>query len=297
MGKFKEQKAREHQKGFTFVEIILVLVIVGVLSAVIISRTGGRQDVIREQEQGAPQPSPPSATPAAYWAFEEGSGTAAQDISGYGNRGAISGADWRKEGIGNYALGFDGENDCVKVKHSDSLNITADITVEAWVKLSGSPTVLGHDMCVVDKYRGSNNAGYSLQVDSYYGKDTLGFYLGNNDKTTRLWSRTSLAVGMWYHVAGVYDGSQMKVYVNGKVENLMGYNGGIASYQDYLFILGEGQELPENTPVTSSQSYLFIGGSYWSDEAFLQGVIDEVRIYDRALSAEEISSHAAVEPK
>ena len=78
-------------------------------------------------------PPPPSATLVAAYAFDEGSGTTAADLSGNGNTGTLQGAAWATQGKHGKALSFNGSNPKVRVPDATSLDLTAAVTLEAWV--------------------------------------------------------------------------------------------------------------------------------------------------------------------
>src|SRR3954470_16681998 len=75
--------------------------------------------------------------PVAAYGFNEGTGGTVSDSSGNGNTGTISGATWTASGKFGSALTFNGTNTLVSIAHSASLNLTAAMTLEAWVKPSG----------------------------------------------------------------------------------------------------------------------------------------------------------------
>jgi hypothetical protein len=166
------------------------------------------------------------------------------------------------------ALSFDGVDDYMDISHSDSIMPTSAITVEAWVNTQQKDVWQG----IV----GKNNNTYPY----YYGGYWLGITYAN---TFRFWidiggtpqtvgSTDIINLNTWYHVVGVYDGSTVKIYVDGILKGSTSATGSI-------------------TAVTTS---LRIGYTY--DGSRFNGLIDEVRIYNRALSEEEIKQHFATPP-
>jgi hypothetical protein len=193
----------------------------------------------------------------SYWKFDEGAGTIAYDSVGT-NHGDIYGATWTA-GILGSALNFDGD-DYVLVPRSDSLE-PAHITVEACVKRSDSP---GSYRYIVGKYLAGGWGSYGLYSGaagglSFYIGDSSYFVLSPGVSSSEIWD------GRCHHVAGTYDGSKVRLYL-------------------------DGVEVGTGTPTTISIYYtegdLSIGryGTAW----YYSGLIDEVAIYNRALSAEEI---------
>jgi len=180
------------------------------------------------------------------------------DYSVYRNHGTIHGATWTTGKFGS-ALSFDGEDDYVDCGNDESLNITDALTIEAWVKpaadISGSGTrVFLEKMNAYGLVYGFN-AGH-LEV-----------YLGG---ATRILYPVTLYKNNWYHLVGVWEGS-----TTGNV---------------YLYINGENVASGDYTgSITSDHALQIGGGEAWSGAwRYFNGTIDEVRIYNRALSAEEI---------
>ena len=97
----------------------------------------------------------------AAWAFDEGAGDTARDVSGNGHDGAISGAKW-VDGMFGKALKFNGDGDQVLVPHDDALNIQGELTVEAWVFPEGWNPDLN---AIAQKWEdGSNRRQYQLTI-------------------------------------------------------------------------------------------------------------------------------------
>ena len=185
------------------------------------------------------------------WHFDEGIGSTAADSSGYGNDGTLSGGKF-----GN-ALSFDGSDDYVEIPSNSSIMPTT-LTVEAWVQ----PGKTGARQSIVSKWDGGADASYSLELTA---ANKFLFYLHNGTTTESITGTTVVTVGTWYHVAGTYDGSQARLYVDGNLE--AGPTTLVA-------------------PMTNSNVPLRIGASAgpapYSIHSPFQGAIDEVRISDVA---------------
>lgn len=136
-----------------------------------------------------------------------------------------------------------------------SLAITGAITVEAWIKLTSNNTVQD----IVTRYTGAGSNGYALRVTSN-GKARLAIYSSSGTSATVTGS-TTLLTNQWYHIAGVYDGSQLRIYVNGSS------NGSIST----SVVLGGG-----------GSASLRIASSPSGTNRFT-GLLDEVRVTARAL--------------
>ena len=202
---------------------------------------------------------PPPGLVAAY-GFDAGSGTTAIDQSGTGNNGTLSNATWSVTGKFGSSLSFNGTNSHVSVPDSTSLDLTTGMTVEGWVRLN----VAGGFRTLLVKERPGD-----LVYGVYANTD------GNRPQSqvtvngTPRWIDGTAAVppGVWTHVAATYDGATQRLYVNGTQ---------VAS----LALAGS---------ITTSNSPVKIGGNaIWGE--WLNGLIDEVRIYNRALSATQIQS-------
>jgi glucose/arabinose dehydrogenase/PKD repeat protein len=201
--------------------------------------------------------SPPSGLAAAY-GFNEGSGTAIADASGNANGGSVTGAAW-VDGRYGKALSFDGVNDLVTVSDAQSLDLTGGVTLEAWVfprTTSGWRTVLLKER--------SGQLAYGIYANTGTNRASVEVATGANLDVR---SATPLAVNTWTHLAGTYDGATLRLYVNGTQVSSRSATGAI----------------------TASGSPLRIGGNtIWGE--YFDGLIDEVRIYTRALSQSEIQA-------
>ena len=201
---------------------------------------------------------PPPAGLVSWW---PGDGNA-NDIWG-GNPGTLMGGTTFGAGVVGQAFGLDGVDDYVNIPNDSSLS-PSTITVDAWfyaTDISGQlvPPLLkkSHD-----------RDGYALEMAGESG-DHLAFWVSVSGVGWVRSDNVYLSTNTWYHVAATYDGSEIKVYLNGQ---------------------------PQGTPtsVTGSiepiSSPLYIGSDPGSPGRFFKGLIDEVEIYNRALSASEIQA-------
>ena len=202
---------------------------------------------------------------AGWWQFDETAGTQADDSSTYGNDGTLmNGPVW----TGSGELSFDGINDYVEVLDSNSLSFTNQITISTWIQLA------------VDDDRFMKIVVQPSSVDSVDPWENYCIDLRNKNPRFTLssgvpgtWNgcfdtsySSPLDVGVWYHLAGTYDGSTMTLYVNGQPTQT----------HQVALTLGD-NALP-----------VYIGGR--PEEAHFNGLIDEVRIYNRALTETEIQN-------
>src|SRR5262249_13558923 len=112
------------------------------------------------------------------------------------------------------ALSFDGINDFVSAPSSPSLNPTSQVTVEAWVRVNSLSGIVSGIAGTWDSISGSNRS-YGLWINGGKAQFFLSHTGGDFNSVT---GTTSLQVGMWYHLAGTFDGTTLKVYVNGALE-------------------------------------------------------------------------------
>jgi len=193
--------------------------------------------------------------------FDSGTieGSTVKDLSAHRNHGTIYGAT-SVDGKFGKALSFDGEDDYMEVPYHSSLT-PSKITVATWVK----PTTLADAKEIVG--RGWNKEGYTLRWNA---DGSIDFMIGNGVKWYGEGGHPVDAVteGAWYFVVGVFDENTAKLYVNAE------------------------ENWSEEAEITRSTSTLDlrIGDSAGDPcNRHIEGIIDEVRIYNRALSAEEIA--------
>jgi hypothetical protein len=206
----------------------------------------------------------------AAYGFEEGTGTTVADASGRGHTGTISGAAWAAAGRYGKALRFDGVNDRVGVADSNALDLSARFTLEAWV----NPVVLTGWRTVLMKET-ADGLAYAVYANDNAPQPAAYTRIDGAAASDGSSGVAALPVNAWTHLAATYDGSTLRVFVNG---------------------VEVGSE-PVSGNVVKSANVLSIGGSLvWGE--YFEGLIDEVRVYNRALTAAEIDAdmNMAVRP-
>ncbi|HUM93809.1 MAG TPA: PKD domain-containing protein [Candidatus Competibacter sp.] len=194
----------------------------------------------------------------AAYNFEEASGATIVDLSGRGNAGAIAGAARTTSGKYGRALAFDGVDDLVTVADSATLDLTTGMTLEAWVY----PTVNTGWRTVILKE--SAPSYYLYSNTTFANAPAMGTKVGDYPL---LYGNGSLATNSWSHLATTYDGVNQRLYVNGSLVAQRSIKGGIE---------------------TSSKPLRIGGNSAWGE--YFKGSIDDIRIYNRALSISEIQT-------
>jgi len=192
----------------------------------------------------------------AYYKFDEGSGTSAADSRGGNNGNLTNGATWTT-GKSGYGMQFDGVNDYVKLPNF-AKPTSGQISILAWFKATATAQRQIIDM------RETSSSGVYLGVN-YVAGDVYAAI--NNDANLLLLSpSTAFNDGAWHHVAVTYNGLSPKLYADGVLVNTTSASASMVG-----------------STFTSS-----IGSRYTKDSLFFNGSIDEVMIFNRALSASEI---------
>jgi hypothetical protein len=158
------------------------------------------------------------------------------------------------------ALQFDGNNR-VEVTDNPSLNLTAGVTIEGWLRMD---TRTSYSVITMKSQPVTFAGGYGLVAN--VDNTSYQFYM-DGWGSGLVETTTTINTGVWYHIAGIYDGSQVKIYVNGVLNATLNYSG----------------------PVNTSAENLFIGGDPGGYNFI--GAIDNLRIWDRGLSQAEIQAN------
>lgn len=223
----------------------------------------------------------------ASWHFSENSGTTAGDSSGHGHNGTLRNDDtytcvsgdcptWTTGRIGS-GLKFDGVNDFVEIPHSDSF-VTKNGTVELWFNTS-EVTQMRYGIFTKDSLNFDTGGQLSIFLRGNVGSPYVEARLQSPSADYYVDSIGSpaIAVGNWYHVTVTFGGGGLRLYLNGVQVDSNAYTGGT-----------QGNYEP-----------IAIGANSWRSGDlvilplfdFFKGIIDEVRMYNRALSPTEVNKH------
>ncbi len=204
----------------------------------------------------------PSANPVAAYSFDEGEGSIAHDAVG-DHDGTIDGAEWVEGGRFGGALRFDaGDEDSVEIPAGPDFDLTDGLTLEAWVK----PEAERAWTPIIAKESATSQA-YALYGAGPETSTPTGFVTGDDAESAEVSSEGALEAGQWSYLTLTSDGEDLRLYVNGE---LVGTN-------------------PARAARLTNGS-LRIGGQ-GSLSHYFDGLIDEVRIYNRPLGAEEIAEN------
>ena len=204
-----------------------------------------------------------------YWDMEgigtTGNGVTVPDLSGNGNDGVTSdanasGLDCRTGGKFAGGCTFDGTDDYINIADSNIYRPTTAITVSTWFKAESQT---GYTRFI--SANSTANVGYDLQLFPYSVGGRIQFEIGANSGNIASNVGTNYRDSRWHHVVGTWDGSIMKLYIDGNQQTQTKNVSGSIPYSQYLVIGATG---------VYSSNY--------------SGSIDEVRIYNRALSSNEV---------
>jgi hypothetical protein len=202
-----------------------------------------------------------------YWSLngKDISGVTAYDRSGQGLNGTIEGTPALAAGRVGQAMNFDGTNDRVDLGDVAVLGGVSQFTLMGWMKRSAPNAIVN-----ISQYRETPQECNTIEM---WSGGALSFYVGSNCPGGTM----NLNDTEWHHVALVFDGTQtgnsnrLKGFVDG-VEQVLSYSGTV----------------PATSPNIPSSLYIGHDGS----ATYSSGTIDEVRVYNRALSANEVKALA-----
>jgi hypothetical protein len=196
------------------------------------------------------------------WNFDEGKGDLAVDSSGHGRDAAISGAKFVRQG-GGYAISLDGKDDYVHFAGDKELALTGPVSVEAWIKPtrpasgSGMSVMLGQDL-----------HSYLLTL---YATDYCYWYIraGGNSIAAKV------TLNAWNHIVGTFDGERMVLWINGRQAA-----GRKSKHEKYKQV-----------------DQFAMGTRGRADLPRFKGLMDDVRVYNRALTEDEVIAHLKAEAR
>lgn len=255
--------------------------------------TGGRAPGVDGGSSGGPDaaqdsgpsdgPAPPFSayaaavladTPVAYWRLDETSGTTAHDSSGHGNDatyigGVHPGTAGAITNDPDTAATFDGATGYVDGGSRFAFAGAQPFSLEAWVRASSTTSYLGI-ASREDTSGGPPSEGYILFVSPSDG--VFGFQRLDGSSLTSITSTSVASASAYVHIVATYDGVQMSVYVNGASEATE-----TASFS-----------------IAGASNDMVVGAEAGGGEDFFDGAMDEVAVYDHALTAARVTAHYMV---
>jgi prepilin-type N-terminal cleavage/methylation domain-containing protein len=205
------------------------------------------------------------STLVGWWNFSEGTGTVAYDYSGNNATGSWSGNATGTNGhyspgkIGPWAGAFDGSTDQINVGNPASLNGFTSFTISEWINANNSLATVAS----INRRSGSNGLGLNFGSWGACSTGKVNITEGGN---TGLCGNTTLSLNTWYYIAAVMNGSNVTIYVNGQPD--------ASGTDSWTWTTGNN---------------IFIGDEAGVTHVF-PGLIDDVRIYNRALTATQIQA-------
>ena len=211
----------------------------------------------------------PTAGLVAAYGFNEGTGATSSDASGNNNTATLNTALWTTQGKYGRGLSFNGAA-LVSVPDAPSLDLTTGVTMEAWA----FPTVTGGGAYPTLLMKQNSSGAVPTHVYTLHGRAYVsdtgprlpGMRINTSSSSPVVSGGSLLATNTWTHVAATWDGAVMRVYLNG-VQVASG--AAIGS-------------------LVNSSGHLSIGGHQFLSAEYFTGILDEIRIYNRALSVTEI---------
>lgn len=200
----------------------------------------------------------------AWYRLDDGSGTTAADSAG-GHDGTLNSPVWTTGKIFG-GLKLDGNNDYVSIPDDAAFHVTSAMTVAGWIKQTGNfPT--SSTVCIILRKGDVNPNNWELCIANGHIEFNLD---GNDGDGGGADGNTALSKNVWHHVAGTWDGAKVRLYLNGALDNT-----------------------PKSraAPIGTDTRAVYLGGRIGSTDV-VTGSVDDVRFYNRCLTAAEIAALA-----
>jgi prepilin-type N-terminal cleavage/methylation domain-containing protein len=266
--------AKDGQKGFTLMELLVVIAIFALIASIVFVISWGALDsakIAKGLQFSQHLQNSLGAYAVGIWKFDEGTGTTANDTSGWENHGTlVNGPVWRCASVDpsytpsgqGCSLEFNGSNQYVNAGNDISFNIVEEITIEAWVKRKGDGTHVDYD-AMFGKGLSTSYAVY------FYKANYLPIFRIETPMPKSLTANFPVELDVWQHWVFTYDGAHMRIYLNGVQDNSITNTGSIGA---------------DSAPFQ-------IGKIGDRSQYFFNGLIDEVHIYNTSLNLSQIQSH------
>ncbi len=192
-----------------------------------------------------------------WWKFDENDGSVAHDSSGNNHNGALHGnCVWQIAGgkLGG-AIELDGDGDYVEIADENAFDLTNEATIACWVSIKPAE----HNWATII----AKGDSWLLSASD---STTAPYFSVNHSQSVFMKGTADIPTDQWHHIAAVYDGNAMTIYVDGKRDSTRPWRGGIG-VNDYNVSIGE---------------------NLAARGRFFKGLIDDVRIYSDAMDAKQI---------
>jgi len=269
------------QKAFTLMELLVVIAVIGLLSSIIFAITRGANEqgrIAKGLYFSQHLHNSLGSYAAGIWSFDEGAGSTANDISGWGSNGTlVNTPTWRcaatdpsytPSGQG-CSLEFNGTNNYINLGYRSNLQMrTGAITLEIWIKPDSFPD--GTESVNLF-FGGATGGGHGYGASIRYSTGMFRYEVyGSTGGRQPYEPNIGIEIGKWQHIAAVFDGvnNQMKAYKDG-VEK-------------------DSRNISDPGDVQNTSNFYI--ASYNGTQGYFDGFVDEVRIYATALSSAQIKS-------
>jgi hypothetical protein len=205
----------------------------------------------------------------AHWTLDDGSGSVALDSSGNENHGTVNGATWT-DGLMNGALSFDGENDHVDLGSLDPPpEDRSAFSISAWFNAESFNSHRENRIVSKTESSSTDDHYWMLSPLKQANRIVLCFRLKTDGVTERLVAQEgNIQTGQWIHAVGTYDGSAMRLYMDSVEVGILPKTGEVSANASVPAMIGMNSD----------------GSDPW------HGIIDDVRLYHRALTFLEVDS-------
>jgi prepilin-type N-terminal cleavage/methylation domain-containing protein len=265
-----ESTILKDRKAFTLVELLVVVAVLALLASIVFSNLTGAREQAKISNALSFQSNMHNLLGAdlvGWWNFDD-EDNRYKDLSGYGNNGSCTSCPTLVDGVpgtSGKAMSFNGSGNYVKL---NTVNLDKEFSISGWVYFNGSPS---YEYLFARNTAASSDMQYGVIIRTPEEGGNWGVYINGTNKTIK--SSKVWPMKEWLHIIVSWDGSLIRGYVNGKLD-------GSTSFTENLDDLGDFQSIGRRSNSSTGTS----STGLWD------GLIDDVRIYSRALTAYEVQT-------